>query len=76
MEHVPDTLEAWQAGLVLPRDAGEATPGPLPLLQFSAAKLWALRDNHARYFYERVGGKLVIEGGHAVPHQTWAGVRG
>jgi GNAT superfamily N-acetyltransferase len=23
--------------------------------------LWALRDNHARYFYERVGGKLVAE---------------
>lgn len=23
--------------------------------------LWALRDNHARYFYERAGGKLVAE---------------
>jgi GNAT superfamily N-acetyltransferase len=23
--------------------------------------LWALRDNHSRYFYERVGGKLVAE---------------
>ena len=23
--------------------------------------LWALRDNHARYFYERVGGKLIAE---------------
>jgi GNAT superfamily N-acetyltransferase len=23
--------------------------------------LWALRDNHARYFYERVGGKVVAE---------------
>jgi ribosomal protein S18 acetylase RimI-like enzyme len=23
--------------------------------------LWALRDNHARYFYERIGGKLVAE---------------
>jgi GNAT superfamily N-acetyltransferase len=23
--------------------------------------VWALRDNHARYFYERVGGKLIAE---------------
>jgi len=23
--------------------------------------LWALRDNHARYFYERVGGKVIAE---------------
>ncbi|HKP65979.1 MAG TPA: AAA family ATPase, partial [Casimicrobiaceae bacterium] len=26
----------------------ESTPGPLPLLQFSAAKLWALRDKQRR----------------------------
>jgi serine/threonine protein kinase len=29
-------------------DALEATPGPLPLLQFSAAKLWMLRDKTRR----------------------------
>ena len=23
--------------------------------------VWALRDNHARYFYERVGGKIIAE---------------
>lgn len=29
--------------------------------RYSCGFLWALRDNHARYFYERVGGKLVAE---------------
>ncbi len=27
----------------------------------SCGFLWALRDNHARYFYERVGGKMIAE---------------
>ena len=29
--------------------------------RYTCGLLWALRDNHARYFYERVGGKLVAE---------------
>jgi GNAT superfamily N-acetyltransferase len=29
--------------------------------RYGCAFLWALRDNHSRYFYERVGGKLVAE---------------
>lgn len=28
---------------------------------YSCAFLWVLRDNHSRYFYERVGGKAVAE---------------
>ncbi|MFT3696252.1 MAG: protein kinase [Kofleriaceae bacterium] len=38
----------------------EATPGPLPLLQFTAAKLWEQRDRQRRVLtreaYERMGG--------------------
>lgn len=33
----------------------------LALKRYSCGLLWALRDNHARYFYERVGGKLIAE---------------
>jgi L-amino acid N-acyltransferase YncA len=29
--------------------------------RYSRGLLWALRDNHSRYFYERVGGKLIAE---------------
>jgi ribosomal protein S18 acetylase RimI-like enzyme len=29
--------------------------------RYSCGFLWALRDNHARWFYERVGGKLIAE---------------
>lgn len=29
--------------------------------RYTCGLLWALRDNHSRYFYERVGGKLVAE---------------
>jgi len=29
--------------------------------RYNCGFLWALRDNHSRYFYERVGGKLVAE---------------
>jgi GNAT superfamily N-acetyltransferase len=29
--------------------------------RYTCGFLWALRDNHSRYFYERVGGKLVAE---------------
>lgn len=28
---------------------------------YTCGFLWALRDNHARYFYERVGGRMVAE---------------
>lgn len=28
---------------------------------YSCCFVWALRDNHARYFYERLGGKLIAE---------------
>jgi serine/threonine protein kinase len=41
-------------------DTLESTPGPLPLLQFSAAKLWALRDKQRRILthdaYRAMGG--------------------
>jgi eukaryotic-like serine/threonine-protein kinase len=41
-------------------DTLESTPGPLPLLQFSAAKLWALRDKQRRVLtrdaYHAMGG--------------------
>lgn len=29
--------------------------------RYSCGFVWALRDNHARYFYERVGGKVIAE---------------
>ena len=29
--------------------------------RYGCGFLWALRDNHARYFYERVGGKAIAE---------------
>ena len=29
--------------------------------RYSCGFLWVLRDNHARYFYERVGGKVIAE---------------
>ena len=29
--------------------------------RYDCGLLWALRDNHSRYFYERVGGKVVAE---------------
>ena len=29
--------------------------------RYGCGVLWALRDNHARYFYERVGGKVIAE---------------
>lgn len=29
--------------------------------QYGCCFLWALRDNHARHFYERVGGRLIAE---------------
>jgi GNAT superfamily N-acetyltransferase len=36
---------------------------------YGCALLWALRDNHARHFYERVGGVLVAER----QEQLWGG---
>jgi len=29
--------------------------------RYACGLLWALRDNHARHFYERVGGKVIAE---------------
>lgn len=52
---------AFEPGIVASMlETLEATPGPLPLLQFTAAKLWEQRDRQRRVLtrdaYERMGG--------------------